>query len=47
MQTNLIKQRYKAKRYKMTRVISISKKNMQKRVEYGKKYQDKIVDSFW
>ena len=30
MQTNLIKRRHKAKRYKMAKIISISRKNIQK-----------------
>jgi len=47
MQTNLIKRRHKAKRYKMARVTAISKKNKQERVEYGKEHQDKTVDGFW
>ena len=46
MQTNLIKRRHKAKRYKMARVTSISRKNMQERVEYGQEHQDKTVDGF-
>ena len=31
----------------MARVTSISRKNKQERVEYGKEHQDKTVDEFW
>ena len=46
IQTNLIKRRHNAKRYKMARVTAISRKNKQERVEYGKEHQDKIIDDF-
>jgi len=47
MQTNLIKRRHNAKRYKMAKVTAISRKNKQERVAYGKEHEDKSVNGFW
>jgi hypothetical protein len=47
IQTNLIRRRRKARRYKMAVVTSISKKNKRERVKYGKEHQDKTVPNFW